>query len=229
MSNGKTAQSELSNKLRATRTQDTSNSSVAWWHWHRRLYDWVIHFSRTKHGATALFVLSFAESSFFPVPPDVLLGPLALGAPKKWLRFALACSIASILGGILGYCIGTFLWSLIGQWVFAHLGAIGLTEANFAKFQNWYDKYDFWIVFTCGFTPLPYKVCTISAGIARINFIGFLIASTVSRSARFFIVAGLMGWKGEKIRPFVERYFNWFSLAFVVLLIGGFLVIKWIH
>ena len=206
-----------------------NNKAVTWWHWHRRLYDWVIHFADTKHGSTALFCLSFAESSFFPVPPDVLLAPLALGAPKKWLRFALACSIASILGGILGYCIGMFLWSIIGQWVYAHLGSIGLTEANFAKFQGWYEKYDFWIVFTCGFTPLPYKVCTISAGVARISFTGFLIASTVSRSARFFIVAGLMGWKGEKIRPFVEKYFNWLSLAFAVLLIGGFLVIKWLH
>jgi len=202
---------------------------VAWWHWHRRLYDWVIHFAHTRHGATALFVLSFAESSFFPVPPDVLLGPLALGAPKKWLRFAVACSIASVLGGILGYCIGMFLWQAIGPWAYAHLGAIGLTEENFAKFQSWYDEYDFWIVFTCGFTPLPYKVCTISAGVARINFFGFLIASAISRSARFFIVAGLVGWKGEQIRPFVEKYFNWLSLAFVALLIGGFVVVKLIH
>ncbi len=207
----------------------TGNESVAWWHWHRRLYNWVVHFAQTKHGATALFCLSFAESSFFPVPPDVLLGPLALGAPKKWLRFALACSIASVLGGIMGYCIGMFLWSMIDQWVYNHLAVIGLTEANFIKFQSWYDEYDFWIVFLCGFTPLPYKVCTISAGAAKINFIGFLIASTVSRSARFFIVAGLVGWKGEKIRPFIEKYFNWLSLAFAVLLIGGFLVIKWLH
>jgi membrane protein YqaA with SNARE-associated domain len=209
--------------------RETGNKSVAWWHWHRRLYNWVVHFAQTKHGTTALFCLSFAESSFFPVPPDVLLGPLALGAPKKWLRFALACSIASVLGGIMGYCIGMFLWSMIGQWAYNHLDVIGLTEANFIKFQSWYDKYDFWIVFLCGFTPLPYKVCTISAGAAKINFIGFLIASTVSRSARFFIVAGLVGWKGEKIRPFIEKYFNWLSLAFVVLLIGGFLVIKWLH
>lgn len=207
----------------------TASDEIAWWHWHRRLYNWVIHFANTRHGITALFCLSFAESSFFPVPPDVLLGPLALGAPKKWFRFALACSIASVLGGILGYCIGMFLWSLIGDWAYAHLGGIGLTEANFARFQAAYDKWDFWIVFTCGFTPLPYKVCTISAGVAKINFFGFLVASTVSRSARFFIVAGLMGWKGEKIRPFVEKYFNWLSLAFVLLLIGGFLVIKWWH
>ncbi|MCH7558005.1 MAG: DedA family protein [Planctomycetes bacterium] len=215
---------KTSDKRRAT-----GNESVAWWHWHRRLYNWVVHFAQTKHGVTALFCLSFAESSFFPVPPDVLLGPLALGAPKKWLRFAIACSIASVLGGIMGYCIGMFLWSMIGQWAYNHLAVIGLTEANFIKFQSWYDKYDFWIVFLCGFTPLPYKVCTISAGAAKINFIGFLIASTVSRSARFFIVAGLVGWKGEKIRPFIEKYFNWLSLAFAVLLIGGFLVIKWLH
>lgn len=206
-----------------------ATDQVAWWHWHRRLYNWVIHFADTKHGATALFVLSFAESSFFPVPPDVLLAPLALGAPRKWIRFALACSIASVLGGILGYCIGMFLWSAISPWAYAHLGGIGLTEDNFAKFQAGYERYDFGIVFTCGFTPLPYKVCTISAGVAKINFFGFLIASTISRSARFFIVAGLMGWKGEKIRPVIEKYFNWFTLAFVALLIGGFLVVKWIR
>jgi membrane protein YqaA with SNARE-associated domain len=208
---------------------ETHNKKVTWWHWHRRLYDWVLHFADTPHGERALFLLSFAESSFFPVPPDVLLGPLALGAPKKWLRFALSCSIASVLGGILGYFIGAFLWDTIGPWAYEHLGPIGLTPENFEKFQNWYDKYDFWIVFTCGFTPLPYKVCTISAGVARINFIGFLIASTVSRTARFFIVAGLMGWKGEKIRPFIEKYFNWLSLLFVILLIGGFAVIKLLH
>jgi membrane protein YqaA with SNARE-associated domain len=202
---------------------------VTWWHLHRRLYNWVIHFANTKHGATALFCLSFAESSFFPIPPDVLLAPLTIGAPKKWFRFALACSIASVIGGVFGYCIGMFMWGQIGQWVFANLGGIGLTPENFAKFEMWYDRFDFWIVFTCGFTPLPYKVCTISAGIAHISFAGFLIASTVSRSARFFIVAGLFGWKGEKIRPFVEKYFNWLSLAFVILLIGGFCVIKLIH
>ena len=204
-------------------------TGVAWWHWHRRLYDWVIHFSKTRHGPTALFLLSFAESSFFPIPPDVLLAPLALGAPRRWLRFALACSVASVLGGVLGYAIGMFLWSAIGNWAYAHLGSIGLTDENFDKFQGWYARYDFWIVFTCGFTPLPYKVCTISAGVARISFAGFLIASAVSRSARFFMIAGLMGWKGERIRPVIDKYFNWLSLAFAALLIGGFLVVKWAH
>ena len=202
---------------------------VPWWHWHRRLYDWVIHFAQTPYGLWALFVLSFAESSFFPIPPDVLLGPLALGAPKKWFRFALACSVASVLGGVLGYCIGMFAWGAIGPWVFQHFAWAKITEENFAIFAQKYAQYGFWVVFTCGFTPLPYKVCTISAGVAGISFPGFLVASALSRSARFFLVAGLMGWKGERIRPFVERYFNWLSLAFVGLLIGGFLVIKQIH
>jgi len=202
---------------------------VAWWHWHRRLYDWVIHFANTPYGARALFLLSFAESSFFPVPPDVLLGPLALGAPKKWIRFAVACSVASVLGGILGYCIGMFGWEAIGQWVFAHFGWAKITPENFQKFSDYYDKWGFWVVFTCGFTPLPYKVCTISAGVAGINFPAFLIASTISRSARFFMVAGLMGWKGERIRPFIEKYFNWVCLALMVLLLGGFVALKRIH
>jgi membrane protein YqaA with SNARE-associated domain len=205
---------------------DTEKSDVVWWHLHRRLYNWVIHFADTKHGPTALFILSFAESSFFPIPPDVLLAPLTLGAPKKWFRFALACSIASILGGICGYGIGMFLWEQIGQWVFAHMSGVGFTPENFAAFQQKYDEYDFGIVFACGFTPLPYKVCTITAGIAEISFAGFLVASTLSRSARFFLVAGLFGWKGESIRPFVDKYFNWLSLAFMVLLIGGFVVLK---
>jgi len=121
---------------------------IAWWHWHRRLYEWVIHFADTPHGGTALFCLSFAESSFFPVPPDVLLAPLTLGAPKKWFRFASACSLASILGGILGFLIGVFLWSAIGEWAYNNLGFLGLTEENFATFKGWYEKYDFWIVFT---------------------------------------------------------------------------------
>ena len=199
------------------------------WHIHKRLYDWVLHFAHTKNSMVALFCISFAESSFFPVPPDVLLAPLALGAPKKWIRFATVCSIASVLGGILGYLIGLGLWEAIDQWVFAHMGSLGFTQKNFDTFKNLYDKYDFWIVFTAGFTPLPYKVCTISAGVARIFFPGFIIASAISRSARFFLVAGLFRWKGESIRPFIDKYFNLLTLVFVILLVGGFLAIELFH
>jgi len=198
------------------------------WHLHRRLYDWVLHWSETPYGGWALFLLAFAESSFFPVPPDVLLAPLTLGSRRKWWKFALSCSAASVAGGICGYLIGIFLWDQISGWAYAHLGAVGLTEGNFLTFQDWYTHYDFWIVFTCGFTPLPYKVCTISAGMAKISFVGFLIASTVSRSARFFVVAGLFWRFGPTIKPFVDKYFNLLCLAFVILLVGGFLVLKYV-
>ena len=263
---------------------ETNIAVVPWWHWHRRLYDWVIHFANTAHGATALFILSFAESSFFPVPPDVLLGPLALGAPRKWLRFAVSCSVASLLGGIFGYLIGVFLWTAVGDFFFTYIpgfsrdtivltngqklegsvspACVGVeipmmkaypkypltftdtkgvkhlcdqSEVNqseirtFTKVGALYAKYDWKIVSIVGFTPLPYKVITITAGVFRINFLIFCIASVLSRSARFFLVAGLMAWKGDSIRPFIEKYFNWACLAFVILLFGGFFVIKWIH
>ena len=218
-------------KIPVSTTSDgtTTPSPTARWHLLRRLYDWVLHWAKTPYGGWVLFILAFAESSFFPVPPDVLLGPLTLGARRKWWRFATSCSVASVVGGLLGYLIGVFLWEAIGPWAYANLSWAGLTEANFNKFQNWYDKYDFWIVFACGFTPLPYKVCTISAGVAKINFLGFVLASTMSRSARFFLVAGLFGKFGPTIKPFVDKYFNWLCVVFLALLIGGFAVLKLLH
>ncbi len=199
------------------------------WHLHRRLYDWVLHWAETPYGVWALGILSFAESSFFPVPPDVLLAPLTLGAPKKWFNFAFFCSVASVIGGILGFGIGMFLWDQIGDWVFAHMEWAKITHENFDTFSGWYDRYDFWIVFACGFTPLPYKVCTITAGVAGINFPMFLIASTISRSARFFLVSGLFAKFGPTIKPFIDKYFNLLSLAFIILLIGGVYAIKFFH
>ena len=202
------------------------------WHLHRRLYDWVLHWADTPYGGPALAVFSFAESSFFPVPPDVLLAPLVLGNRKKWVLYALCCSVASIFGGMLGYTIGYTVWSQVDQAVFAwHLP--GINEANFAKATHWYEMYNFWIVFVAGFTPLPYKVITISAGMFFKDsgwppFLMFLIASTVSRSARFFLVAGLMGRFGPTIAPKIDRYFNLLCILFVILLLGGFYIIKYI-
>jgi membrane protein YqaA with SNARE-associated domain len=206
--------------------------SVRWWHFHRRLYDWVLHWAETPYGAWALFVLAFAESSFFPVPPDVLLAPLTLGSRRKWWRFALTCSLASIIGGVIGYMIGHWLWftgkeySELALWFFSNIPGFGETEFEVA--QNWYEHWNFWIVFTAGFTPLPYKVITISAGAFKINFFMFLLASTVSRSTRFFLVAGLFWRYGPAIQPFVDKYFNWLCLVFVILLIGGFMVLKYL-
>jgi len=204
---------------------------AAWWHWHRRLYDWVLHWSLTPYGAWALMILSFAESSFFPVPPDVLLAPLTLGCRAKWWRFAANCSIASVVGGVFGYGIGHLLWfsgqdySALAFWCFSHIP--GFSEKVFQDVKVLYEKYDFWIVFTAGFTPLPYKVFTISAGAFKINFPMFIIASVLSRSSRFFLVAGLFALFGPRIKPFIDKYFNWLCLAFMALLIGGFVILKY--
>jgi len=268
---------------------ESSDRSVAWWHWHRRLYNWVIHWADTPNAQAALFLLAFSESSFFPVPPDVLLAAMSLGIPRKWLRFALLCSVASILGGCFGYIIGMFLWAGIGNLFHDYVPGFsrdmvvltsgqqvqGLIDRKCVEAQLLFEptpkvqktpiypivlstrdgqsqsidektvkevkinpfttvgalyvKYDWEIVAIAGFTPIPYKVITVTAGVFKIDFLVFFIASALSRSARFFLVAGLMGWKGEKIKPVLEKYFNWFSLAFVLLLIGGFFVIKWLH
>ena len=197
----------------------------------RRLYDWVLHWAETKYGIPALFLLAFAESSFFPIPPDVLLIALALGARSKALRFALVCSAASILGGIVGYGIGYFSWwngaesySVVAMFFFNHIP--GFSEEVFINIQKKYEIYNFLIVFTAGFTPIPFKIITISSGAFSVNFPMFLLASTISRSARFFLVALLIRKFGEPITAFIDKYFNILSIIFTILLIGGFLVLK---
>lgn len=198
----------------------------------RKLYDWVLHWAETPYGPVALFLLAFAESSFFPIPPDALLIALVLGATQKAFRFALNCTVASVLGALLGYTIGHFLWwtpsnefTSIAMFFFDNIP--GFTEKLFFDVQKMYDQYDFWIVFTAGFTPIPYKVITISSGAFNIDLFMFIIASIVSRGARFFLVAFLI-WKfGPQIRNFIDKYFNWLAVAFTVLLIGGFVVIKY--
>jgi membrane protein YqaA with SNARE-associated domain len=197
----------------------------------RRLYDWILHWAETRYGVPALFLLALAESSFFPIPPDVLLIPLALGARSKAIRFALVCSVASIVGGIAGYGIGYFSWwsgaeaySAVALFFFNHIP--GFTEQVFLNIQEKYEIYNFLIVFTAGFTPIPFKIITISAGAFSVNFPMFLLASTVSRSARFFLVALLIRQFGEPITAFIDKYFNVLSIIFTLLLIGGFLVLK---
>ena len=197
----------------------------------RRLYDWILHWAETKYGVPALFLLALAESSFFPIPPDVLLIPLALGARSKAIRFALVCSVASIVGGIAGYGIGYFAWwsgaeaySAVALFFFNHIP--GFTEQVFLNIQEKYEIYNFLIVFTAGFTPIPFKIITISAGAFSVNFPMFLLASTVSRSARFFLVALLIRQFGEPMTAFIDKYFNVLSIIFTLLLIGGFLVLK---
>ncbi|RMF07376.1 MAG: DedA family protein [Candidatus Neomarinimicrobiota bacterium] len=201
--------------------------------WLRRMYDWVLHWAETPYGPAALGCLAFAEASFFPVPPDVLLIALALGARRRALWFATLTSVASVSGAILGYGIGYFAWwqspgSFSGLAHFFFDTIPGFSVEGFYHIQSLYEAWNFWIIFTAGFTPIPYKVFTITAGAFQINFFWFLVASIVSRSARFFLVGGLIWWFGDPIRHFIDRYFNKLAIVFTALLLGGFLLIKYL-
>ncbi|MFW5946975.1 MAG: YqaA family protein [Gemmatimonadota bacterium] len=192
--------------------------------WVRRMYDWVLSFADRPGGPRALAGFSFAESSFFPIPPDPLLIALAIGAPKKAFRFAGVCAVASVLGGIAGYAIGWGIWEAVDQ--FFYTWVPGVSPEAFAEVRTVYDRYDFWAIFAAGFTPIPFKVFTLSAGAFEISFAIFVIASAVSRSARFFLVAGLIYVFGPSIQGFIDRYFDLLAWLFLVLLVGGFLVVK---
>jgi len=189
----------------------------------RKLYYWVLHWAYTPYGGLALILTAFSESSFFPIAPDVLLIPLSLSRPRRAMWYAVLCSVFSVLGGMLGYAIGLWLMDTIGVKLLEFYGAM----EQFQKISSLYNQYSGLAVATAGFTPIPYKVFTIAAGACRINFAIFIVASALSRSARFFIVAGLMAIFGEKIKGLIEKYFNLFTIAFVILLLAGFLIVKY--
>jgi len=190
----------------------------------RKLYDWVLSWAHKKYSSAALFLLAFAESSFFPIPPDVLQIALSVEKPNRSYFYALISSIGSVLGGIFGYFIGLKLWYLMKNFFFSYIP--GFSQHAFDIIQIKYELYNFWIVFTAGFSPIPYKIITISAGVFEIGFLVFLVASTLSRSARFFIVATLFYFFGPKIKDFIDKYFNLLTILFIGLLLGGFFIIK---
>ncbi|HEX7044163.1 MAG TPA: YqaA family protein [Burkholderiales bacterium] len=187
----------------------------------RRLYDWVLSLAQHPHAGLALFLVAFAESSFFPIPPDVLLIALALGLPQRAWRLALIATVGSVLGGIVGYGIGWGLMASVGQWI---LDVYGLHE-QFERIRDWYLRYDLWAVLIAGFTPIPYKVFTIAAGAFDMDLWRFTGASVVGRGGRFFLVAGLIFYYGAPIKSFIDRYFNLLTVLFAVLLVGFFLVL----
>lgn len=201
--------------------------------WVKRLYDWVLAWADSPSGPIALFVLAFIESVFFPIPPDVLLIALALGMPSKSFRFALNCSLGSVFGAMVGYALGHFAWigstgEFTGFANFFFHNIPGFTVTMYERIQLLFNEWNFWVIFTAGFTPIPYKVFTITAGVFQINFFMFIIASVISRSARFFLVAWLIWKYGPSIKGFIDKYFNWLALGFTVCLIGGFVLIKYI-
>jgi len=200
---------------------------VPWWMVHRRLYDWVLSFAHRKHAGAALFTISFAESSFFPIPPDVLLAPLCLGNRNRAWGFALLTTIASVLGAVVGYAIGWGAWEAVDQFMYRYVP--GFTEPKFQTVTEWYQAYGVWILFVAAFTPIPFKVFTIAGGVFQQMLLPFIVVSLVGRGMRFFLVAALFWWIGPKATPFIDKYFNWLCLLFVALLVGGFAMLKLLH
>ncbi|MBV0912054.1 YqaA family protein [Anianabacter salinae] len=190
----------------------------------RRLYDWTISLAETKYALWALAAVAFVESSVFPIPPDLLMIPMILAAPRRaWLIAGIA-TVSSVLGGVLGYVIGAFFYDSLGQPI---LEALGKAD-RMAEFNQRFNDFGFWPVLIAGITPFPYKVITIMSGWTGLPFMTFVIASIIARGARFFIVAALL-WKfGDPIRDFIERRLGLVFVAFVLLLIGGFAVVRFL-
>jgi membrane protein YqaA with SNARE-associated domain len=188
----------------------------------RQIYDRSLLWVQSPSGIWALFFLAVAESSFFPIPPDVFLMVMCIAVPRKSFRYAAVCAAGSVIGGAIGYGLGLGFMDTIGVKI---LDLYGL-QNKYEVVQNLYQQYDALAVGAAGFTPLPYKLFTITAGAFKINFVTFILVSLLSRSARFFLVAGFIYKFGAPVRHFIERYFNLLSILFFILLIGGFLVIK---
>lgn len=190
----------------------------------QRLYDRTIKLADHPKALWMLAIMSFAESSFFPIPPDVLLIPMILAAPTKAWRIAFVCSISSILGGIFGYIIGAYFFDIIGQPIVDFYGL----QLQFERFQNYYNEYGAMIVAVAGFSPIPYKVFTIASGVTNLDMITFIIASAISRSARFFLVALLLWKYGTPIRTFIENHLAKLTLLFCIFLVGAFVLLKYV-
>jgi len=190
--------------------------------WIRQIYDRSLLWVQSPSGVWALFLIAVAESSFFPIPPDVFLMILCIAAPSKSFRYAAICALGSVLGGMIGYGLGLGFMDTIGVKILEWYGL----HDKYEVVQNLYRQYDALAVGAAGFTPLPYKLFTITAGAFKINFVTFVLVSVVSRSARFFLVAAFIYKFGAPVRHFIERYFNLLTILFFILLIGGFLVVR---
>jgi membrane protein YqaA with SNARE-associated domain len=190
----------------------------------RGLYDWTMDLASRPNAVWALAAVAFIESSVFPIPPDVLLIPMVLAARNRAWRFAAICTIASVLGGMFGYAIGAGLYEGVGKPILEFYGY----AAKFSDFTARYNEYGGWIVFIAGVTPFPYKVITIASGVTDLDLATFSIASVLSRGLRFFLVAALLYWIGPPIRDFIERRLGLVFTVFCILLIGGFVLLKFL-
>ena len=188
----------------------------------RKLYDWTLNKASQKSALWFLSLISFIESSFFPIPPDIVLIPMVLAKRAKAFFYALVCTLSSVAGGVFGYFIGLFLFNSIGIFLinFYHL------DEQVNQFKDYYNSYGVWIVIIAGFTPFPFKVITIASGLFQLNFIIFILCSILSRGSRFYLISILLYFYGESIKKFINKYFNILTIFFFILLIGGILFIK---
>ncbi|MBU1375466.1 MAG: DedA family protein [Alphaproteobacteria bacterium] len=187
----------------------------------RKIYDWVMRLAASRHAPVSLAAISFAESSFFPIPPDVMLAPMVLARRDKAFQYAAICTIASVFGGLLGYAIGVWL-EPVGRTI---LKVFGHPEGP-AEFQKWFDQWGLWVILIKGATPIPYKLVTITAGLARFDLFTFVWASILTRGFRFFAVASILKYAGPAMLKEFERRLNLYSVLLLVLLIGGILALK---
>ncbi len=190
--------------------------------WFSPIYDRVITWSRHRHAPRYLAALSFSESSFFPIPPDVMLAPMVIANPHKAWNLALLTTVTSVLGGMMGYLIGMFSFELVEPL---------LQDAGYypkyLQAKQWFDEWGFWAIFLAGFSPIPYKVFTITAGVISMAFLPFVLASTIGRGARFFLVAALLSWGGESMEGTLRKYIDiigWVTVLLVVILL---IILKW--
>ncbi|RYD66819.1 MAG: DedA family protein [Sphingomonadales bacterium] len=190
----------------------------------RAMYDWVLRMAHHRHALRSLAAVSFAESSFFPIPPDVMMVPMVLARREQAYLIATVCTVASVLGGIFGYFIGYYLMESIGQWLIQlyHM------ESRIETLRHGYEQYGAAIILLKGLTPIPFKLVTIASGLFHFNFALFVILATITRAARFFIIAALLKRYGEPVQAFIEKRLNLFAWLFLALLVGGFAAVAWL-
>ncbi len=195
----------------------------AWWNkLMKDIYDWCMKLVSGKYALLALCAVSFIESSFFPIPPDLFMIPLVLARRTEAFKIALYTTISSVLGGMFGYAIGYFLYDTVGIQI---LNFFHYAE-KFQEFRHLYNDYGAWIVFGAGITPFPYKIITIASGVTHMNLVVFTIASIIARGMRFFLIAALLWKYGEPMKNYIEKNLGWLSIVFFILLVGGFMLIK---
>lgn len=190
----------------------------------KRLYDWTVALASSRRAPQALGAVSFAESSFFPIPPDVMLVPMVMMRPEKAWHYAFICTIASVLGGVLGYAIGALLYDTVGGWLIALYGY----GTKIEDFRKLYQEHGHWIILIKGLTPIPYKLVTIASGLAGYDIVMFILLSLITRAGRFYIVAGVMNRFGAPLRAFIERNLTAVGIVSVLAMVLGFYAAKYL-